>query len=92
MMMLNPKLAILDEIDSGLDVDAIRSVANGINEYKDEDKSLLIITHSNKLLDYVKPDFVHILMDGRIVKTGDASVAKEIIDNGFMEYKEVVDL
>ena len=92
MMMLNPKLAILDEIDSGLDVDAIRTVANGINQYRDEDKSLLIITHSNKLLDYIKPDFVHILMDGRIVKTGDASVAKKIIDNGFMEYKEVVDL
>lgn len=92
MMMLNPKLGILDEIDSGLDVDAIRSVANGINNYLDEDKSLLIITHNNKLLDYVKPDFVHILMDGRIVKTGDASVAKEIIENGFMEYKEVVDL
>lgn len=90
MMMLDPKLAILDEIDSGLDVDAIKNVANGIKHFRNEDKSLLIITHNNKLLEYIKPDFVHVLTDGRIVKTGDASVAKEIINHGFTEYKEVV--
>ncbi|NLP35275.1 MAG: Fe-S cluster assembly ATPase SufC [Clostridiales bacterium] len=90
MMMLDPKLAILDEIDSGLDVDAVRNVADGINHFLNEEKSLLIITHSSKLLEYIKPDFVHVLTDGRIVKTGDASVAEEIINHGFTEYKEVV--
>jgi len=90
MMMLNPKLAILDEIDSGLDVDAIRNVANGIKHLMNAEKALLIITHSSKLLDYIKPDFVHVLMDGRIVKTGDSAIADEIITHGFIEYKEVV--
>lgn len=88
MMMLAPKLAILDEIDSGLDVDAVRDVADSIKEFLGDKKSLLIITHNSMLLDYIRPDFVHILMDGRIVKTGDASVAKDVINNGFTEYKE----
>ncbi len=88
MMMLNPKLAMLDEIDSGLDVDAVRIVSNCINQFRKEEKSLLIITHNSKMLEYIKPDYVHILLDGRIIKTGNASMANEIIDNGFAEYKE----
>ncbi|HCM12024.1 MAG TPA: Fe-S cluster assembly ATPase SufC [Lachnospiraceae bacterium] len=90
MTMLAPKLAILDEIDSGLDVDAVRDVADSIHGFLEEEKSLLIITHNSKLLDYIKPDLVHILMDGRIVKTGDASLAEDVINNGFTEYKEAV--
>jgi Fe-S cluster assembly ATP-binding protein len=92
MMILNPKLAMLDEIDSGLDVDAVRIVSNCINQFRKEEKSFLIITHNSKMLEYIKPDYVHILFDGRIVKTGNASMAKEIIDNGFTVYKEAVNL
>lgn len=92
MMILNPKLAMLDEIDSGLDVDAVRIVSNCINQFRKEEKSFLIITHNSKMLEYIKPDYVHILFDGRIVKTGNASMAKEIIDKGFTVYKEAVNL
>ena len=83
MSILNPKLAILDETDSGLDVDAIRIVAEGVNKFKDDKKSVLVITHYNKLLDYLKPDYIHILLDGRIVKTGGMELAKEIDEKGY---------
>lgn len=87
MAILEPKLAILDETDSGLDVDAIRIVAQGVNALKNSENSILIITHHNKILDYLKPDYVHILVDGKIVKTGDFSLAKEIETNGYESYK-----
>jgi len=87
MAILEPKLAILDETDSGLDVDAIRIVSQGVNALKNSENSILIITHHNKILDYLKPDFVHILVDGKIVKTGDFSLAKEIEVNGYESYK-----
>ena len=82
MSILEPKLAILDETDSGLDVDAIRIVAEGVNRVQDDKKSILVITHYNKLLDYLKPDFVHILLDGKIVKTGGVELAKKIDEKG----------
>lgn len=83
MALLEPKLAILDETDSGLDVDAVRVVAEGVKELKNEENSILIITHLNRLLEYLKPDYVHILMDGRIVRTGDISLAREIEEKGY---------
>jgi Fe-S cluster assembly ATP-binding protein len=87
MAILEPKLAILDETDSGLDVDAIRIVAQGVNALKSSENSILIITHHNRILDYLKPDFVHIMVDGKIVKTGDFSLAKEIEVNGYEAFK-----
>ena len=86
LLLLNPKLAILDETDSGLDVDAIKIVSKGINLYKNDSNAVLIITHSTKILKSLKVDKVHILVDGKIVKTGDSSLAKEIEDNGYQEY------
>lgn len=83
MLVLNPKLAILDETDSGLDIDALRIVADGINTYKNEGNAVLLITHYQRLLDYVKPDYVHILAEGRISKTGDASLALELEKAGY---------
>lgn len=83
MLALNPKLAILDETDSGLDVDAVKTVSEGVHNYKNNDNSLLIITHSAKILENLEVDFVHILVDGQIVKTGDASLISEINRNGF---------
>lgn len=87
MSILNPKLAILDETDSGLDVDAVRIVSEGVSRYHNEDNAVLIITHHNQILQKVKPDFVHILIDGRIVKTGDASLVREIEEHGYDSYK-----
>ena len=87
MLVLNPKLAILDETDSGLDVDAIKTVSKGIEMFKNEENSVLIITHNTKILHSLKPDYVHVLIDGKIVKTGDASLAKEIEENGYESYK-----
>lgn len=89
MLVLNPKLAILDETDSGLDVDAIRTVSKGIEMFKSEENAVLIITHNTKILHSLKPDFVHVLVDGKIVKTGDASLAKEIEENGYEKYKNM---
>lgn len=83
MLMLNPKLAILDETDSGLDIDALRIVADGVNEFRNEGNAVLLITHYQRLLDYIKPDFVHVLADGKIIKTGDASLALELEDKGY---------
>jgi Fe-S cluster assembly ATP-binding protein len=90
MAILEPKLAVLDETDSGLDVDAIRIVAQGVKALKSEENSILIITHHNKILDYLQPDFVHIMVDGKIVKTGDFSLAKEIEANGYEAFKASV--
>lgn len=83
MAMLEPKIAILDETDSGLDIDALRIVANGVNKLKNENNAVLVITHYQRLLDYIVPDFVHVLMDGKIVKTGDASLALELEEKGY---------
>ncbi len=87
MLILNPKLAILDETDSGLDVDAIKTVSKGIQMFKKEENSVLIITHNTKILHSLKVDYVHILVDGKIVKTGTQELAKEIEENGYGEYK-----
>ena len=86
MLILNPKLAILDETDSGLDVDAIRTVSKGINMFKNDDNAVLIITHSTKILENLHVDKVHILVDGKIIKTGDSTLASEIEKNGYKEY------
>lgn len=89
MLVLNPKLSILDETDSGLDVDAVRTVSKGIEMYKNSENAVLIITHNMKILENLKVDFVHILIDGKIVKTGDANLAKEIEENGYEKYKNL---
>lgn len=86
MLLIKPKLAILDETDSGLDVDAIKTVTKGINLYKNNENAVLIITHSTKILEGLKIDKVHVLVDGKIVKTGDYSLALEIDKNGYKEY------
>jgi Fe-S cluster assembly ATP-binding protein len=83
MAMLEPKLAILDETDSGLDIDALRIVAHGVNSLKSKDNASILITHYQRLLDYILPDFVHVLFDGKIVKTGDKSLAMELEDKGY---------
>lgn len=91
MLVLNPKLVILDETDSGLDVDAIRTVSKGIEMYKNNDNAVIIITHNTKILQYLKPDYVHVLVDGKITKTGDSSLAKTIEENGFKDFKRKED-
>ena len=83
MAMLEPKLAILDETDSGLDIDALRIVANGVNKLKSEKNAVLVITHYQRLLDYIVPDFVHVLYNGKIVKSGGAELAHELEDKGY---------
>ena len=88
MAMLEPQLAILDETDSGLDIDALRIVADGVNKLRREDRSFLVITHYQRLLDYIVPDIVHVLMDGRIVKTGDKNLALELEERGYDWVKE----
>lgn len=88
MAMLEPKLAILDETDSGLDIDALRIVANGVNALRSPERSTIVITHYQRLLDYIKPDFVHVLHNGRIVKSGTASLALELEAKGYDWLKE----
>lgn len=83
MAMLEPKLAILDETDSGLDVDALRIVANGVNKLKKPDTSTIVITHYERLLDYIVPDFIHVLYKGRVIKTAGKELAKEIEEKGY---------
>ena len=83
MKLLQPKLSILDETDSGLDIDALRIVADGVNSYKNKDNAFLIITHYQRLLDYIKPDFVHVLSNGNIVKTGNAELGVELEKTGY---------
>ena len=88
MAMLNPKLAILDETDSGLDIDALRIVANGVNKLRSPKNAAIIITHYQRLLDYIIPDFVHVLYDGRIVKSGGKELALELEEKGYDWIKE----
>ena len=88
MLVLNPKLAILDETDSGLDVDAIKTVSKGIEMFKNENKGVLIITHNTKILHSLNVDYVHVLVDGKIVKTGNQELATEIEENGYSVYKK----
>lgn len=88
LAMLNPKLGILDETDSGLDIDALRIVSRGVNKLRSADNAFLIITHYQRLLDYIVPDFVHVLYDGKIVKTGDKNLALELEEKGYDWLKE----
>jgi Fe-S cluster assembly ATP-binding protein len=88
MAMLNPKLAILDETDSGLDIDALKIVANGVNQIKNKDNAFMVITHYQRLLDYIVPDFVHILYNGKIVKSGTKELALELEEKGYDEIKK----
>jgi len=83
MAVLEPTLAILDETDSGLDIDALKSVANGVNALRSKDRSIVLITHYQRLLDYIEPDFVHVLSEGRIVHSGDKSLALELEEKGY---------
>ena len=83
MAMMEPELAVLDETDSGLDIDALKIVANGVVKCSHEDNSVIVITHYQRLLDYIVPDFVHIVMDGRVVKSGDKDLAKKIEEVGY---------
>ena len=83
MAMLEPKLAILDETDSGLDIDALKIVANGVNKLKNENNAVIVITHYQRLLEYIVPDFVHVLHDGKIVKSGGAELAHELEEKGY---------
>jgi len=86
MAMLEPKLAILDETDSGLDIDALKVVAEGVNALRTKDRSFLVITHYQRLLDHIKPDVVHVLAQGKIQKTGGAELALELEAKGYAEY------
>ena len=88
MLVLNPKLAILDETDSGLDVDAINVVSKGIEMFKNKDNAVLIITHNAKILKSLKVDFVHVLVNGKVVKTGGEEIIKDIEENGYKNYKK----
>ena len=87
MQLLEPNLIILDETDSGLDIDALKIVANGVNSYRDKNKSFLVITHYQRLLDYINPDFVHVLTDGKIIKSGNMDLAKQLEKTG---YKDII--
>jgi len=91
MAMLEPKLAILDETDSGLDIDALKIVANGVNLLKNKDNATIVVTHYQRLLDYIVPDFVHVLYKGRIVKSGTKELALELEEKGYDWIKEEVD-
>jgi Fe-S cluster assembly ATP-binding protein len=91
MALLEPKLAILDETDSGLDIDALRIVSNGVNKLRSPENATIIITHYQRLLDYIVPDMVHVLYKGRIVKSGDKSLAKELEEHGYDWIKQEVD-
>ena len=90
MAMLEPKLAILDETDSGLDIDALKIVANGVNKLKSQDNAVVVITHYQRLLDYIVPDYVHVLFDGKIVKSGTKDLAHELEEKGYDWIKEEV--
>jgi len=90
MALLEPSLAILDETDSGLDIDALRTVSEGVNALRAEDRSIVMITHYQRLLDYIVPDYVHVLSEGRIVKSGDKELAKELEKTGYSWVNEAV--
>ena len=88
--MMEPKLAILDETDSGLDIDALKIVANGVNKLRNADNAVIVITHYQRLLDYIVPDYVHVLMDGKIVKSGSKELAYQLEEKGYDWIKEEV--
>jgi FeS assembly ATPase SufC len=88
LLTLNPKLALLDETDSGLDVDAVRVVSSGVNAYKNDENAVIIITHNSRILENIEVDYVHVLVDGKIVKTGNSDLAKEIDDMGYENFKQ----
>ena len=88
--MLEPTLAILDETDSGLDIDALKIVANGVNKLKNKDNAIVVITHYQRLLDYIIPDHVHVLFDGKIVKSGNKDLAIELENKGYDWIKEEI--
>ena len=88
MAVLEPKLAILDETDSGLDIDALKIVANGVNQLRGPDRAIVIVTHYQRLLNYIVPDFVHVLVDGRIVKSGGKELAVELEENGYAPFEK----
>lgn len=90
MAMLEPTLGLLDETDSGLDIDALRVVANGVNKLRSEDRSFIVVTHYQRLLDYIVPDYVHVMYDGRIVRTGGKELALELEERGYDEIKAEV--
>ena len=90
MAMLEPKLSILDETDSGLDIDALKIVANGVNKLRSKDNAIIVITHYQRLLEYIVPDFVHVLFDGKIVKSGTKDLAVELEEKGYDWIKEMV--
>jgi Fe-S cluster assembly ATP-binding protein len=85
MAVLEPKLAILDETDSGLDIDALRIVANGVNKLRNPQRSMIVVTHYQRLLNYIVPDFVHVLVNGRIVRSGGPELALELEEKGYAE-------
>ena len=91
MALLEPRLAVLDETDSGLDIDALRIVANGVNKLRSAENATIIITHYQRLLEYIVPDFVHVLYKGRIVKSGDKNLAKELEEHGYEWIRKEVD-
>jgi len=86
MAVLQPKLAVLDETDSGLDIDALKTVANGVNVFRSDENAVIVVTHYQRLLNYIVPDFVHVLVDGRIVKSGGKEIALELEDKGYEEW------
>ena len=92
MAVLEPRLAVLDETDSGLDIDALKIVANGVNQLRTNDNAFIVITHYQRLLDYIIPDFVHVLYNGRIVKSGDKNLALKLEEKGYDWIKEEVDI
>ncbi len=89
MALLQPKLAILDETDSGLDIDALRIVADGVNRMRSSERAIVLVTHYQRLLDYIEPDHIHVLFDGRIVHSGDKTLAQELEKNGYAAYQTV---
>ena len=92
MAVMQPRLAVLDETDSGLDIDALRVVANGVNSLRGPERSMIVITHYQRLLDYIKPDFVHVLVNGRIVDSGDHTLALHLEEHGYADYVDVASL
>ncbi len=86
MAVMEPKLAVLDETDSGLDIDALRIIASGVNALRGPDRSMIVITHYQRLLDYIKPDYVHVLVDGKIVESGDHTLALHLEDHGYADF------
>ncbi|MBA2653268.1 MAG: Fe-S cluster assembly ATPase SufC [Tatlockia sp.] len=92
MMALEPKLAVLDETDSGLDIDALRVISQGVNEMRSPERSIILVTHYQRLLDYIEPDFIHVLANGRIVKSGDKSLALELEKKGYSWLEEAEQL